>query len=76
MDVPQAPGAPQVPEVPRVPEQRRPDSATESAVLRFGVLGPVRAWRGEDQLNTGSPSNARCSPRSCSARAAPRPPPS
>ncbi|MET7457847.1 BTAD domain-containing putative transcriptional regulator [Streptomyces sp. NPDC005574] len=55
MDVPQAPGAPQVPEVPRVPEQRRPDSATESAVLRFGVLGPVRAWRGGDQLNTGSP---------------------
>jgi DNA-binding SARP family transcriptional activator/Tfp pilus assembly protein PilF len=23
--------------------------------LRFGVLGPVRAWRGEEPLNTGSP---------------------
>ncbi|MFF9816549.1 BTAD domain-containing putative transcriptional regulator [Streptomyces sp. NPDC014006] len=41
--------------VPRVPEQRRPDSAAESAALRFGVLGPVRAWRGEDPLATGSP---------------------
>ncbi|POX56930.1 AfsR family transcriptional regulator [Streptomyces sp. Ru71] len=41
--------------VPRVPEQRRPDSAAESAGLRFGLLGPVRAWRGEDPLATGSP---------------------
>ncbi|MFJ3232393.1 AfsR/SARP family transcriptional regulator [Streptomyces sp. NPDC086787] len=41
--------------VPRVPEQRRPDSAQESAALRFSVLGPVRAWRGEEPLNTGSP---------------------
>ncbi|WP_369170115.1 BTAD domain-containing putative transcriptional regulator [Streptomyces sp. R28] len=45
--------------VPRVPEQRRPgssaDTAEPAAALRFGVLGPVRAWRGEDQLPTGSP---------------------
>ncbi|MGW3202859.1 BTAD domain-containing putative transcriptional regulator [Streptomyces sp. NPDC001135] len=42
---------------PRVPEQRRPGSVTvtEPEVLRFGVLGPVRAWRGEQQLSTGSP---------------------
>ncbi|MGW7386472.1 BTAD domain-containing putative transcriptional regulator [Streptomyces sp. NPDC054794] len=41
--------------VPRVPEQRRPGSSEESAALRFSVLGPVRAWRGEEPLNTGSP---------------------
>ncbi|MFF5404184.1 BTAD domain-containing putative transcriptional regulator [Streptomyces misionensis] len=42
---------------PRVPEQRRPGSATgaEPGALRFGVLGPVRAWRGEEALSTGSP---------------------
>jgi DNA-binding SARP family transcriptional activator/Tfp pilus assembly protein PilF len=42
---------------PRVPEQRRPGSVTtrEPATLRFGVLGPVRAWRGKEQLSTGSP---------------------
>ncbi|MFF8994917.1 BTAD domain-containing putative transcriptional regulator [Streptomyces sp. NPDC014983] len=42
---------------PRVPEQRRPGSAkkAEGGTLRFGVLGPVRAWRGEETLNTGSP---------------------
>ncbi|MER6025060.1 BTAD domain-containing putative transcriptional regulator [Streptomyces sp. NPDC001851] len=42
---------------PRVPEQRRPGSVTVTgqAALRFGVLGPVRAWRGEEQLSTGSP---------------------
>jgi DNA-binding SARP family transcriptional activator len=48
-------GVPQVPEVPRVPEQRRPDSFAGSAALRFSVLGPVRAWRGEEPLATGSP---------------------
>ncbi|MEU6218454.1 BTAD domain-containing putative transcriptional regulator [Streptomyces sp. NPDC047022] len=37
--------------VPRVPEQRSP----EESALRFGVLGPVRAWRGEEPLATGSP---------------------
>nr|WP_107905953.1 BTAD domain-containing putative transcriptional regulator [Streptomyces chartreusis] len=45
--------------VPRVPEQRRPgsaqDAAEPAAALHFGVLGPVRAWRGEEQLATGSP---------------------
>ncbi|WP_121747595.1 BTAD domain-containing putative transcriptional regulator [Streptomyces sp. E2N166] len=44
--------------VPRVPEQRRPGPPAEpdrSTALRFGVLGPVRAWRGEEPLATGSP---------------------
>ncbi|MEU6088987.1 BTAD domain-containing putative transcriptional regulator [Streptomyces sp. NPDC047085] len=44
---------------PRVPEQRRPGSAAsaiaEPAASRFSVLGPVRAWRGGEPLNTGSP---------------------
>ncbi|MGQ5636380.1 MULTISPECIES: BTAD domain-containing putative transcriptional regulator [unclassified Streptomyces] len=42
---------------PRVPEQRRSGSVavTEPEALRFGVLGPVRAWRGEEQIGTGSP---------------------
>ncbi|MDG9719972.1 BTAD domain-containing putative transcriptional regulator [Streptomyces sp. DH24] len=40
--------------VPRVPEQRRTGSE-EPTALRFGVLGPVRAWRGDEPLSTGSP---------------------
>ncbi|MEU9922411.1 BTAD domain-containing putative transcriptional regulator [Streptomyces griseoluteus] len=36
---------------PGVAEQR----VSGSAMLRFGVLGPVRAWRGEVPVNTGSP---------------------
>jgi DNA-binding SARP family transcriptional activator len=48
---------------PRVPEQRRAGSVTMAGTgavagteaLRFSVLGPVRAWRGEDALATGSP---------------------
>ncbi|MFD4525424.1 BTAD domain-containing putative transcriptional regulator [Streptomyces sp. NPDC058470] len=38
--------------VPRVPKQR---GREESAALRFCVLGPVRAWRGEELLSAGSP---------------------
>lgn len=43
--------------VPRVPQQWRPGSEEEAVTvpLRFGVLGPVRAWRGEEALSTGSP---------------------
>ncbi|MFJ9906792.1 BTAD domain-containing putative transcriptional regulator [Streptomyces sp. NPDC101152] len=41
-------------DAPRVPEQRRPGSP-EPTALRFGVLGPVRARRGDEALNTGSP---------------------
>ncbi|MDO0933969.1 BTAD domain-containing putative transcriptional regulator [Streptomyces sp. DG2A-72] len=41
--------------VPRVPQQRSPGSSEEQAALRFSVLGPVRAWRGEEPLTTGSP---------------------
>ncbi|WP_369223368.1 BTAD domain-containing putative transcriptional regulator [Streptomyces sp. R39] len=40
---------------PRVPEQRRASSSAEAATVRFSVLGPVRAWRAEAPLNTGSP---------------------
>ncbi|MFF7858691.1 BTAD domain-containing putative transcriptional regulator [Streptomyces sp. NPDC007904] len=41
--------------VPRVPEQRRPGSSAEPAALRLSVLGPVRAWRGDEPVGTGSP---------------------
>ncbi|MDH6699878.1 BTAD domain-containing putative transcriptional regulator [Streptomyces sp. MAA16] len=46
---------PREPEVPRVPEQRRPGPSAPTAATGFGVLGPVRAWRDGEQLNTGSP---------------------
>ncbi|MFR0353234.1 AfsR/SARP family transcriptional regulator [Streptomyces sediminimaris] len=41
--------------VPRVPEQRRAGYSAEPAALRFAVLGPVRARRGEEAVATGSP---------------------
>ncbi|MFE2263522.1 AfsR/SARP family transcriptional regulator [Streptomyces griseosporeus] len=43
--------------VPRVPQQRRPDSGAgaDPAMLGFSVLGPVRAWSGDEPLPTGSP---------------------
>lgn len=41
--------------VPRGPEQRPPGSSTEPDSLRFGVLGPVRAWRDDEPVATGSP---------------------
>ncbi|RFC73773.1 BTAD domain-containing putative transcriptional regulator [Streptomyces sp. AcE210] len=53
--------------VPRVPEQRYagtskstgsaelPEATEVPAGLRFSVLGPVRAWRGDELLTTGSP---------------------
>ncbi|NUV58940.1 BTAD domain-containing putative transcriptional regulator [Streptomyces sp. CAI-85] len=40
---------------PRVPRQWRPGPSGEPAALRFDVLGPVRARRGEEPLATGSP---------------------
>ncbi|MFD9790467.1 BTAD domain-containing putative transcriptional regulator [Streptomyces sp. NPDC059070] len=39
---------------PRVPEQRAPVQAADTG-LRFGVLGPVRASRGPEALQTGAP---------------------
>ncbi|MEV4947631.1 BTAD domain-containing putative transcriptional regulator [Streptomyces sp. NPDC053755] len=43
---------------PRVPEQRAPSTGGSDDVgddLRFGVLGPVRAWRAGEALPSGSP---------------------
>lgn len=34
--------------------------ADPGAGLRRAVLGPVRAWRDGESLNTGSPSSVRC----------------
>lgn len=40
----------------RVPEQRAPERAgSEEAGLRFSLLGPVRARRGDESLPSGSP---------------------
>ncbi|WP_376697876.1 BTAD domain-containing putative transcriptional regulator [Streptomyces eurocidicus] len=39
-------------DVARLPARRRPPAGDR---LSFSVLGPVRAWRGEEALHTGSP---------------------
>ncbi|MBV2357735.1 winged helix-turn-helix domain-containing protein [Streptomyces sp. J2-1] len=36
-------------------QRRRGPAPVAGTALRFGVLGPVRAWRGTEGLNTGSP---------------------
>ncbi|MFJ2607476.1 BTAD domain-containing putative transcriptional regulator [Streptomyces sp. NPDC091279] len=46
---------PREPEAPRAPEQRHPETPAATLALGFGVLGPVRAWRGGAPLATGSP---------------------
>lgn len=46
---------------PRIPEQRAPvlpadaEEAADTVGLRFGVLGPVRVWRGAEALVSGAP---------------------
>ncbi|MFJ9677148.1 BTAD domain-containing putative transcriptional regulator [Streptomyces sp. NPDC101194] len=42
-------------DVSRALEHRPVTSPDGPAALRFSVLGPVRAWRGTEQLSTGSP---------------------
>ncbi|HET6857125.1 MAG TPA: BTAD domain-containing putative transcriptional regulator [Streptomyces sp.] len=50
-------------DIPRTPGKRSPEAGPRTGTagsetgsdLRFGVLGPVRAWRGDELLNTGSP---------------------
>lgn len=39
----------------RVPEQRAAQQQTTGTGLRFAVLGPVRAWRDDEPLASGSP---------------------
>ncbi|MFB9579252.1 AfsR/SARP family transcriptional regulator [Streptomyces yanii] len=39
----------------RVPEQRTAQQQTTGTGLRFAVLGPVRAWRDDEPLASGSP---------------------
>uniref|UniRef100_UPI003F684A0D AfsR/SARP family transcriptional regulator n=1 Tax=Streptomyces polyasparticus TaxID=2767826 RepID=UPI003F684A0D len=46
-------GAPEAPEVSEVSEVSEAPQITTP--LQFGLLGPVRAWRGGDPLPTGSP---------------------
>lgn len=46
------------PRIPRLPvpgDEPRSGGPRRADGLRFGVLGPVRAWRDEEQLPTGSP---------------------
>ncbi|MFC8586596.1 BTAD domain-containing putative transcriptional regulator [Streptomyces sp. NPDC057217] len=58
-DVPVDPVPPTGTAAPAVPARAGEGTETERAVaagaLRFGVLGPVRAWRGDAAVSTGSP---------------------